>query len=117
MPTPKKGKRFGRDPKHQRLIFRTLTCQILEHEKVTTTLAKAKAIRPHVEKMITKGKIGGLHNHRAIVSYVGNKDVAQKVVTDLAKRYEERPGGYVRIMKLGKRSGDAAPMAIIELVQ
>lgn len=116
MPTPKKGQRFGRDPKHQRLIFRNLTCQVLDSERVVTTLAKAKAIRPHVEKIISKGRRGGLHNHRAIASFLRNKDVAHKVVNDLATKYAQRPGGYVRILKLGKRKGDAAEMAVIELV-
>ncbi len=81
-----------------------------------TTEAKAKALRPVAEKMITKAKKGGLHNHRQVVAFIGDKDMASKLFDEIGPRYADRPGGYTRILKLGPRHGDNAPMARIELV-
>ena len=114
--TPKKGRRFGGDAKHQRAILANLAASLFAAESITTTEAKAKALRPVAEKLITKAKRGGLHNQRQILSYLGDKDMAQKLMTDIAERYSQRPGGYTRILKKGPRLGDNAPMAIIELV-
>ncbi len=113
---PKKGRRFGGDAKHQRHILANLAASLFAAESITTTEAKAKALRPVAERLITKAKRGGLHSHRQIVSYLGDKDMAQKLIDDIAGRYSERPGGYTRILKKGPRQGDNAPMAIIELV-
>jgi large subunit ribosomal protein L17 len=116
MPTPKKGPRFGRDPAHQRLMMANLAASLFAAEAIVTTEAKAKALRPVAEKMITKAKKGGLHRHRQLVAYIGDKEMVHKLVTEVAPRYTERPGGYTRILKLGPRQGDNAPMARIELV-
>ena len=85
-------------------------------EVIETTEAKAKAMRPIAEKMITKAKKGGLHNHRQIIAFLDDREIAQKLIDDVGPRYADRPGGYTRIYKLGPRSGDNAPMARIELV-
>lgn len=113
---PKKGRRFGGDSKHQKAILANLAASLFAAESITTTEAKAKALRPVAERLITKAKRGGLHNHRAIVGFLRDKDMAQKLMTDIAIRYSDRPGGYTRILKKGPRQGDKAPMAIIELV-
>ena len=116
MPTPKKGKRFGKSPAHQRLMMPNLAAHLFEAEGITTTLAKAKALRPYAEHLITKAKKGGMADHRLLVARLHDKQVAHKLMTDIAPRYTDRPGGYTRILKLGPRSGDKAPMARIELV-
>ncbi len=85
-------------------------------EGIVTTEAKAKALRPVAEKLITKAKKGGLHNHRQVVSYLRDREMASKLFDEIGPRYDERPGGYTRILKLGPRQGDNAPMARIELV-
>jgi large subunit ribosomal protein L17 len=114
--TPKKSRRFGGSAHHQRLLMANLAASLFAAEGITTTEAKAKALRPIAEKLITKARRGGLHNHRQLVSYLGDKEMAHKLVTEIAPRYTERPGGYLRILKLGPRHGDNAPMARIELV-
>src|SRR3712207_3708591 len=114
--TPKKGRRFGGDAQHQRLMMANLVASLIAAEAIVTTEAKAKALRPVAEKVITKAKKGGLHRHRQIVSYLGDKEMAHKLMEDVAARYADRPGGYTRILKLGPRQGDNAPMARIELV-
>jgi large subunit ribosomal protein L17 len=93
-----------------------LAAHLFEAEKITTTVAKAKALRPYAERLITKAKKGGVHNHRQVVATLHDKDVAHKLFDDIAPRYTERNGGYLRILKLGPRQGDHAPMARIELV-
>ena len=117
MPTPKKGPRLGSGPDHQRLMLSTLASQLFIHQGINTTEAKAKALRPVAEKVITKAKKGGLHNHRQVVSYLGDKEMAHKLFTEIGPRYADRNGGYTRILKLGNRQGDNAPMARIELVE
>jgi len=98
-------------------LYRNLVTDLLKYEKITTTEAKAKAIRSQAEKMITLGKRGGLHCYRQALSFIVDKDVAEKVFKELAPRYAERPGGYTRIVKLGPRIGDGAPMVQLMLVE
>ncbi|MBI2708785.1 MAG: 50S ribosomal protein L17 [Actinobacteria bacterium] len=115
--TPKRGRRFGGDAAHQRLMFANLVASLVLAEGIVTTEAKAKALRPIAEKMITKAKKGGLHNHRQVVSFLaGDKEAAAKLMDEVGPRYADRNGGYTRILKLGPRHGDNAPMARIELV-
>ncbi len=114
--TPRKGRRFGGSAAHERAMLANLTASLFAAEAVVTTEAKAKALRPVAEKMITKAKKGGLHQHRQVVAFMRDKDMAHKLFEDIAPRYADRPGGYTRILKLGPRHGDNAPMARIELV-
>jgi large subunit ribosomal protein L17 len=114
--TPKKSRRFGGDAAHQRLMMANLVSSLIAAEAIVTTEAKAKALRPIAEKVITKARKGGLHRHRQILSYLGDAEMTHKVMTELGPRYADRPGGYTRILKLGPRHGDNAPMARIELV-
>tara|TARA_B100001013_G_scaffold128148_1_gene74678 strand:- start:616 stop:906 length:291 start_codon:yes stop_codon:yes gene_type:complete len=96
--------------------MRGLTADLIKHEKITTTLAKAKETRIVAEKLITHGKKGTLHHRRLALSQLPNKQIVKKVFDELAPRYAERPGGYTRVVKLGPRQGDGASMAVIELV-
>jgi large subunit ribosomal protein L17 len=114
--TPRRARRFGGDAAHQRLMMANLVASLMAAEGIVTTEAKAKALRPIAEKVITKAKKGGLHRHRQIVAYLGDKEMADKLMKEIGPRYAERPGGYTRILKLGPRHGDNAPMARIELV-
>jgi len=98
-------------------MYRNLVTDLLGHEKITTTEAKAKEVRSLAEKVITLGKEGGLHSRRQALSFLLDNKVAEKVFTELAPRYAERPGGYTRIIKLGRRLGDGAPMVQLELVK
>ncbi|MDE0804243.1 50S ribosomal protein L17 [Actinospongicola halichondriae] len=113
---PRKGKRFGGSASHQKAMFGNLVASLVAAESIVTTEAKAKAIRPVAEKIITKAKKGGLHNHRQIVAFLRDEEMTHKLMTDVGPRYVDRPGGYTRILKLGPRHGDNAPMARIELV-
>jgi large subunit ribosomal protein L17 len=111
-----KSRRFDR-PTDQRLaLFRGLVTDLLKYEQIKTTEAKAKNVSSLAEKMITLGKSGTLASRRRVLGYVYDKDVAGKVFDELAERYAERPGGYTRIVKLGPRLGDGAPMVVLELV-
>ena len=114
--TPKKGKRFGGDAAHQKAMFANMVASLIAAEAIVTTEAKAKALRPIAEKVITKAKKGGVHNQRQVVSFLRDKDMAHKLFDEIGPRYVDRPGGYTRILKLGPRHGDNAPMARIELV-
>ncbi|CAN5865698.1 hypothetical protein BH23ACT1_BH23ACT1_03290 [soil metagenome] len=114
--TPTKGRRFGGSSAHQKAMMANLVASLLAAEGIVTTLAKAKAMRPVAEKVITKGKLGGVHRHRQVMSFLGDKDMAHKLFDEIGPRYAERNGGYTRILKLGPRHGDNAPMARIELV-
>ena len=114
--TPKKGPRFGGDAAHQKSMMGNLVASLIAAETLVTTEAKAKALRPVMEKMITKARKGGVHNQRQVVSFIRDKDMAHKLFEDIGPRYADRPGGYTRILKLGPRHGDNAPMARIELV-
>jgi large subunit ribosomal protein L17 len=97
-------------------MMANLAAHLFEAEKITTTVAKAKALRPYAERLITKAKKGGVHNQRLVIARLHDKDVTQKLFSDIAPRYTDRNGGYLRILKLGPRPGDHAPMARIELV-
>lgn len=97
-------------------MMANLVASLIAAEGITTTEAKAKAMRPIAEKMITKARRGGVHNHRQVVRFLGDREMASKLFDDIGPRYVDRPGGYTRIVKLGPRHGDNAPMARIELV-
>jgi large subunit ribosomal protein L17 len=116
MPTPKKGARLGGSPAHQRLILSNLATALFEHGRITTTEAKARVLRPHAEKLITKAKKGDLHNRREVLKTIRDKSVVHVLFTEIAPSFADRPGGYTRITKIGPRKGDNAPMAVIELV-
>ena len=116
MPTPTKGPRLGKDPAHQRLLLANLAAHLFEAEAIVTTEAKAKALRPYAERLITKARRGTVHDRRQVVAKLHDRTVAHKLFAEIAPRYSERPGGYLRILKLGPRPGDGAPMARIELV-
>ena len=116
MPTPKKGPSFGRDPAHQRLIMANMASSLFAAGYLVTTVAKAKALRPYAEHLITKAKTGGLHQRRQVISTIHDQDVTHKLFAEIGPRYRDRPGGYLRILKLGPRPGDNAPMARVELV-
>jgi len=116
MPTPKKGPRLGGSPAHQKLILGNLATALFEHRRITTTEAKARALRPMAERLITKAKKGDLHNRRLVLRTIKDKGVVHVLFTEIAPQFAERPGGYTRITKLGPRKGDNAPMALIEIV-
>jgi large subunit ribosomal protein L17 len=116
MPTPKKGPRLGGSPAHQKLILGNLATSLFEHRRIVTTQAKARALRPVAERLITKAKKGDLHNRRLVLRTIKDKGVVHELFTEIAPQYAERPGGYTRITKIGPRKGDNAPMAVIELV-
>lgn len=111
-----RSRRFGRDPSHRVAMFANLAVSLVEHEQITTTVPKAKELRPIVEKLITLGKHGGLHRRRLIIARTRSEGDAAKIMDVLAARYAARDGGYIRIMKAGFRHGDKAPIAVIELV-
>ena len=113
---PRKARRFGGSSQHQKLMMANLVASLIAAEGIVTTEAKAKALRPVAEKLITKSKKGGLHNFRQVLSFVGDVEMTTKMFDEVGPRYESRPGGYTRILKLGPRKGDNAPMARIELV-
>jgi large subunit ribosomal protein L17 len=116
MPAPKRGPRFGGSPSHQRLMMANMAAHLFAAEGMVTTVAKAKMLRPVAERLITKAKKGGLHEKRQVMAVITDRDIAAKLFSDIAPRYAERNGGYLRILKLGPRPGDGAPMARIELV-
>ncbi|MGI8773775.1 MAG: 50S ribosomal protein L17 [Actinomycetota bacterium] len=117
MPQPKKGPRLGSGPSHQRLMLSNLAVSLFEHERIKTTEAKAKQLRPYAERLITKAKKGDVHNRRQVLSVMQDRDAVHKLFSDIAPRFADRNGGYTRILKLGPRNGDGAPMALIELIE
>ena len=125
MPAPKKGPRLGGSGTHQKHILANLAKSLIEHERITTTEAKARQLRPYFEPLITKAKKGDLHARRQVAAtlelrntpFYSGRDTLYKLFEEIAPRYAARPGGYTRIVKLGPRRGDNAPMAIIELVE
>jgi large subunit ribosomal protein L17 len=117
MPTPTKGPRLGGGSSHERIILANLATALFEHGRITTTEAKAKRLRPLAERLITKAKRGDLHARRQVLAVVRDKGVVHELFAEIGPRYSTRPGGYTRIVKLGPRKGDAAPMALIELVE
>jgi len=114
--TPKKGRRFTGDAAHQKAMFGNMVASLIAAEAIVTTEAKAKALRPIAEKVITKAKKGGVARQRAVVGFLRDRDMAHKLFDEIGPRYADRNGGYTRILKLGPRHGDNAPMARIELV-
>jgi large subunit ribosomal protein L17 len=117
VPQPKKGPRLGSNPKHQRLLLSGLALSLFEHERIRTTEAKAKELRPYAERLITKAKRGGVHDRRQVLALIEDRAVVHKLFAEIAPRFADRNGGYTRILKIGPRNGDGAPMAMIELVQ
>lgn len=116
MPRPKKGPRFGGSPAHSRLMMANLTSSLINEGRIETTLAKAKAVRPVAEKVISRARVDGSHNRRVVRRTIRDRDTLSRLFTEVAPRYADRPGGYVRIVKVGPRRGDGAEMAILELV-
>ena len=116
MPKPSKGPRLGSGPAHERLLLGTLATQLLKHGKVETTLVRAKRLRPYVEKLITAGKKGDLPARRRVMKVITEKGVVHSLFTEIGPRFAQRNGGYTRITKIGIRKGDAADMAIIEIL-
>ena len=117
MPAPKKGPRLGSGPAHQKLLLSGLAAQLFVHEAITTTEAKAKALRPYAERLITFAKRGDLTARRQVLKVIPDRDVVGRLFAEIGPRFSERPGGYTRILKLGQRQGDGAPMVRIELVE
>ncbi|MBP8535224.1 50S ribosomal protein L17 [Streptomyces sp. MK37H] len=117
MPKPTKGARLGGSAAHERLLLANLATALFEHGRITTTEAKARRLRPVAEKLVTKAKKGDLHNRRLVLQTIRDKSVVHTLFTEIGPRYENRPGGYTRITKIGNRRGDNAPMAVIELVE
>src|SRR5262245_12332092 len=116
MPTPTKGPRLGGGPSHERLIISNLARSLFLHGRITTTHTKAKRLRPPAERLITFAKRGDVASRRQVLRVVRDKSVVHKLFAEIAPRFTERQGGYTRILKLGPRHGDSAPMALIELV-
>ena len=110
------GKKLGRDSAHRRALYSNLAGALITHGRIETTEAKAKAVRPYAEKLITLGKRGDLHARRQAMAELRSNDVVHKLFADIAPRFSERNGGYTRVVKLGPRQGDAAQMALLELV-
>lgn len=110
------GRKLGRTSAHRRAMFRNQLAALVEHERIITTLEKAKEMRPIFEKTITKGKQGTLHARRRVRRMLSNRHLVKKLFDDIAPRFADRPGGYTRITKLGPRKGDGAEMAVLELV-
>src|SRR5687768_15545737 len=117
MPTPTKGPRLGGSPAHEKLMLANLATSLFEHGRITTTEAKAKRLRPLAEKLVTFAKRGDLHARRQVMTTIRDKNVVHTLFAEIGPRFENRPGGYTRITKVGPRKGDNAPMAVIELVE
>ena len=113
---PRKGRRMGGGAAHEKAMVGNLVASLIAAESLVTTEAKAKALRPVVEKCITAARKGGVHRQRQVVALIRDKDMAHKLFEEIGPRYTDRPGGYTRILKLGPRQGDSAPMARIEFV-
>ena len=111
------GRKLNRTKEHRKAMFSNMAAALIKHEQITTTLPKAKDLRPSVEKLITLGKRGRLHDRRRAFAMLRDDATTAKLFDTLAERYEERSGGYIRVLKAGYRYGDAAPMAVIELVE
>ncbi len=111
-----KGKKLNRTSSHRKALLKNLSQALIKHEQIITTLVKAKTLKPHFDKLVTIGKKGDLHSKRQAISKIGDLKLVNKLFDTLAKRYENRNGGYSRVLKAGFRYGDSAPMAVIELV-
>jgi len=116
MPRPKRGPRLGGSPTHQKHILSNLAMDLFWEDRVTTTITKAKMLRPYAEKIITKARTGSLHARRQILAQIEDTEVVTHLFDEVAPRYADRPGGYTRIVRIGPRRGDGAEMAIVELV-
>jgi large subunit ribosomal protein L17 len=112
----KKGRELSRTATHRKALLRNLVTSLFRHERVETTTAKAKELRPYAERLITLARRGDVHSRRLAGRKIQDREVLGKLFEDIAPRYEERPGGYTRILKVGHRKGDAAEMSLIELV-
>ncbi|MFP7754918.1 50S ribosomal protein L17 [Thermodesulfobacteriota bacterium B35] len=112
----KAGRKLGRTAAHRKAMLRNMVTALLEHERIVTTVPKAKEARRMAEKMITLGKRGDLHARRQALAYIRSRDIVAKLFDEISAQYADRQGGYTRIIRTGTRSGDAAPMAIVELV-
>ncbi len=110
-------RKFGRPSAQRKAMYRTMVTDLLRHEAITTTRSKSKSIAPLVDKMVTHAKKGDLHNRRLAAAFITDKNVLDKTFKELAERYRDREGGYTRIIKVGRRKGDAAEMALIEMVE
>jgi large subunit ribosomal protein L17 len=110
------GKKLGRDSAHRKALFANLTAALIEHGRIKTTETKAKAVRPMAEKMVTLGREGTIHARRQALAYLRTQEIVHQLFSEVAPRFVGRPGGYTRIVKLGPRQGDAAPMAYLEFV-
>ena len=113
----KSGRKLGRNSSHRKAMFRNMAASLLRHETIKTTVPKAKELRRVVEPLITLAKVDGVANRRLAFSRLRDKEVVGKLFNELGPRFKERPGGYLRILKIGPRAGDAAPMAIVQLVE
>ena len=113
----KKGRKLNRTASHRKAMLRNMATSLFQHERVTTTEAKAKELRPYAERLITLAKRGDLHARRLAARKIADQEILRKLFDDIGPRFTERPGGYTRIRKLGIRKGDAAEMALIELVE
>ena len=111
-----RGRRFGRSAEHRKAMFANMSAALIKHEQIVTTLPKAKDLRPVVEKLVTLGKRGDLHARRTAMSSLRDEAMLKKLFDVLGPRYQDRPGGYLRVLKAGFRQGDNAPMAVIEFV-
>jgi large subunit ribosomal protein L17 len=116
MPKPTKGPRLGGSPAHERMLLANLATELFKHSKITTTETKARRLRPFAERLITKAKRGDLHARRQVHSVIRDKSIVHSLFAEIGPGFATRPGGYTRITKIGPRKGDAAPMAVIELV-
>jgi large subunit ribosomal protein L17 len=112
----KSGRKLGRNSSHRKAMFRNMAASLLRHETIKTTVPKAKELRRVVEPLITLAKVDGVANRRLAFDRLRDKEVVGKLFKDLGPRFKERPGGYIRILKMGPRAGDAAPMALVQLV-
>jgi large subunit ribosomal protein L17 len=110
------GKKLGRDSAHRKALYANLTASLIEHGRIRTTETKAKAVRPVAEKMITLGRDGSIHARRQALAFLRSQEIVHLLFSEVAPRFRDRPGGYTRVIKLGPRQGDAAPMAYLELV-
>ena len=110
------GRKLGRDASHRKALYANLAGALIEHGRIKTTAAKAKEVKPIAEQMITLGRRGGVHARRQALAFLRSQDVVHKLFSDVGPRFADRPGGYTRIVKLGPRQGDNAPMVLLELV-
>ena len=117
MPRPKRGRRLAGSPAHQRHLLSNLAQDLFWEERVTTTVARAKMLRPYAERLITKARTGTLHARRQVLAKIEDTEVVTRLFDEVAPRYVDRPGGYTRIVRVGPRRGDGAEMALIELVE